>query len=92
MGTAPADGAPAMTLERELDTYKAKLPELKEHLGKYVLIHGADVIDTFASYEDAIKEGYAKFGLQPFLVKQIQAIDHAQFISRLVSPHCSAIG
>jgi hypothetical protein len=75
-----------MALEKELATYKAKLPELKEHEGKFVLIHGDDVVDTFSSYDDAIKEGYAKFGLEPFLVKQIQTLEQVQFISRSVDP------
>jgi hypothetical protein len=30
------------------------------------------VIDVYGMYEDAIKEGYAKFGVESFLVKQIQ--------------------
>jgi hypothetical protein len=64
-----------MALEKELATYNAKLAELKQHEGKFVLIHGEEVVDTFASYEDAIKEGYKKFGLEPFLVKQILAIE-----------------
>lgn len=76
-------------LEKELETYKKKLPELKQHEGKFVLIKGEDVIDTFTSYEDAIKEGYQKFGLEPFLVKQIHSTEQVQFISRSISP-CSA--
>ncbi len=75
-----------MALEKELATFKAKLPELKDHEGKFVLIHGDEVVDTFTSYDDAIKEGYSKFGLEPFLVKQIQAFEKAQFISRLIEP------
>ncbi len=73
-----------MALETELDTYKAKLPELLADEGKFVLIQGPDVVDTFATYEDAVKEGYARFGLKPFLVKQIRSIDQIHFISRLV--------
>ena len=69
-----------MALEKELATYKSKLPELKEHEGKFVLIRGADVIGTFTSYEDAINDGYAKFKLEPFLVKRIQSFEQAQFI------------
>ena len=75
-----------MALEKELSTYKAKLRDLKEHEGKFVLIHGEDVVDLFTSYDDAIKEGYQKFGLEPFLVKQIQSVEHVQFISRLAAP------
>ncbi|MDA8079986.1 MAG: hypothetical protein M0Z79_13755 [Nitrospiraceae bacterium] len=72
-----------MALEKELETFRKKLPELKQHEGKYALIHDAEVIDTFVSYEDAIKAGYNKFGLdEPFLVKQIKSFEAVQFISR----------
>jgi hypothetical protein len=77
-----------MALEKELQTYKNKFPELKKDEGKFVLIHGDDVIDTYSSYDDAIKEGYKKFHLEPFLVKQISSIEQIQFISRSISP-CS---
>lgn len=75
-----------MALETELATYKAKLPELKAQEGRYVLIQGADLIDTFSSYDDALKAGYAKFGLSPFLVKKIEASEHLHFISRFADP------
>jgi len=76
----------SMALERELETYKAKLPELTKDEGKFVLIRGTDVIDVYTSYEDAVKEGYAKFQLSPFLVKQIQSVEQIHFISRLIDP------
>jgi hypothetical protein len=76
-----------MALEKELETFRSKLLELKgEHEGKFVLIHGEQVVDFFSSYEDAIKDGYARFGLAPFLVKKIQALEQAGFISRLADP------
>lgn len=75
-----------MALETELATYKAKLHELKDQGGTFVPIHGEEVIDTFSSYDDAIKEGYSRFGLRPFLVKQIQANEPVQFVSRFVDP------
>ena len=75
-----------MALEKELATYRRKLPELAADEGKYVLIHGETVVDVFGSYEDALKEGYAKFKLRPFFVKQIQLIEHSQFISRILPP------
>jgi hypothetical protein len=75
-----------MALEKELATYKAKLTELTADEGKYVLIHGEKLEGIYTSYEDAIKEGYSKFGLTPFLVKQIHTVEHVQFISRCVQP------
>ena len=75
-----------MALEKEMETYNAKLPELKENEGKFVLIKGDEVAGIYTSYEDAMKDGYKQFKLTPFLVKQIQSIEQVQFISRFVDP------
>ena len=76
-----------MALEKELQTYKNKLAELlaNEGEGKYALIRGDELINVFGTYEDAIKEGYAKFKLEPFLVKQIESIESVHFVSRLLT-------
>jgi len=79
-----------MSLERELTTYRENLPDLVRHEGRFVLIHGPEVVDTFSSYEDALRQGYRQFGLQPFLVKQIQLVEQAQFVTRAISPHHTA--
>ena len=76
-------------LERAIETYKNKLPELANDEGKYVLIHDDEVVDVFGTYEDAIKEGYGRFKLSPFLVRQIHSIEQVQFVSRLVPCHTS---
>ena len=75
-----------MALEKEHETYLAKLPDLKEHQGKYVLIHDSEVVDVFTAYDDALKAGYEKFKLEPFLVKQISAVEAVQFITRNITP------
>ena len=76
-----------MALEKELEVFQQKLAEfVAEHVGAFVLIHGEEVVDFYTSYEDAIKAGYSKFGLEPFLVKQVQALEQVHFISRLVQP------
>ncbi|VVE82803.1 hypothetical protein [Pandoraea sputorum] len=69
-------------LEKELETYKRELPNLIKNSGKFVLIKGDDVIDTFDSYADALKLGYAKFSLDPFLVKQISQTEQISFFTR----------
>jgi hypothetical protein len=71
-----------MALEKELETYKAKLPELSGQEGRFVLIHEDLVVDTYSSYDDALKEGYKQFGLKPFLVKQILAIEPVYCFTR----------
>jgi hypothetical protein len=75
-----------MQLERELATYKDKLPELVQHEGKYVLIHGDRVVDTFVSYQDALRQGYREFGLEPFMVKQILSTERIHYITRTIEP------
>ena len=39
--------------------------------GKFVLIHGADVLAADETKHDAIAAGYETFGNVPFLVKQV---------------------
>ena len=80
-----------MALEKELETYRSKLAELLPSEGKYVLIHGGDVVDTFAAYEDALKAGYQRFGLKPFMVKQILAIEPVYYSSRSLANYSKAI-
>jgi hypothetical protein len=75
-----------MALEKELATYHAKLADLKVHEGKFVLIHGDEVVDYFSTYEDAIKAGYQRFKLEAFLVKRIMTTEPVFFISRNVIP------
>lgn len=81
----PADDGVGMSLDKELKTYERELPSLLADEGKYVLIQGDAVVGTYASYEDAIKAGYEKFDLNPFLVKQIQAVEQIQCFSRPIS-------
>jgi hypothetical protein len=75
-----------MALEKELATYRDKLSELKAHEGKFALISGDQVIDFFSTYEDAIKAGYQKFKLEPFLVKRVLATEPVFFITRNIVP------
>jgi hypothetical protein len=79
-----------MALEKELETYQAKLANMREHEGKFVLIHGEDVVDYFSTYEDAIKAGYQRFKLEPFLVKRVMSVEPVLFISRNVIPQKTA--
>lgn len=74
------------SLDKELATYSANLPSLLKHQGKFVLVKGDAVIDTFDTYGDALKRGYEKFGLEPFLVKRIMPTEQVSFISRSIVP------
>lgn len=72
-------------LERELETYQRELPNLLANEGKYVVIHDEEVLGFYGTYEDALQAGYEKYGLKPFLVKQIQAVERALFFTRDVA-------
>lgn len=86
----PYTGGEAMALEKELATYKDRLSEMKEHEGKFVLIHGDEIVDYFAAYEDAIKAGYQRFNLEPFMVRQINAVEQVLHVTRHILPYRKA--
>jgi hypothetical protein len=70
-----------MVLEKEIKTYADKLPELLAHQGKFVVINDGEVAGFFDTYADAVQAGYDRFQLKPFLVKQVQEVEQAQFTS-----------
>jgi len=72
-------------LEAEINTYHNRLPELMEYQGRYVLIKGDTVVTVMDTYNDALKLGYERFGLEPFFVSRIQSPENAAFISRDVA-------
>ena len=44
---------------------------LSEEAGRFVLIKNADVLGAFPNRSAALREGYRRFGVVPFLVRQI---------------------
>ena len=75
-----------MELELELETYEAKLPELRAaHEGKFVLIHGTEIVGIFPTRNDAVDAGYDSFGLTPFFVEQIGPKKRIVFVPRIVT-------
>lgn len=60
-------------LKMELETFKKLLPQLAADQGKHALIHEDKLVGVYESYADALKIGYEKFGVHPFLVKRISA-------------------
>lgn len=78
-----------MALEKELETYEKELTNLLAQQGKFVLIQDDKIIDTFGTYEDALKRGYSLFGINiPFLIKEIQATQDVQFVTRNLGFPC----
>lgn len=69
-------------LQREIETFNRLLPKLLPQVGKFALIKGDDMIDTFDTYSDAMKRGYNEFKLDPFMVKLIAPAERVSYFSR----------
>lgn len=80
--TGPDGGmAPLAALAAERAAFRSHLPELaREHDGEFVLIKGGEIIGTFDHHETALREGYRKFGIVPFLVRQVAAFEPAVYL------------
>jgi hypothetical protein len=59
-------------LAEEMVTYRDHLPRLlAEYRGQFVLVKDADIAGIFTDRSEATQEGYRRFGIVPFLVRQI---------------------
>lgn len=54
--------------------------------GKYAVIGGDELLGVYSTYDDALKIGYEKRKLEPFLVKKIQAVEPVNFFSKPLRP------
>lgn len=43
---------------------------LVQYPNRHLLIHGARVVDTFETMDEAVKSGVRQFGREPFLVRR----------------------
>lgn len=66
-------------LSEAWDTYRREVAQMiaDGHEGKYVLIHGRDILGYFDSNEEALSEGYRRFLVkkEAFLVHQVQTYE-----------------
>jgi hypothetical protein len=68
-------------LDRELETYEKNRERLlSEYEGKYVLIHGDEVVGAYDTELDAIRLGYQKFGNVPMLVKRVVEVETPEYL------------
>lgn len=71
----------------ESSTYEANVEQwAEEHAGEFVLIRGTEVVGFFATNEKALTEGYKRFGIAPFFVRQVTLRGQAHLVSRLAVP------
>lgn len=80
--SSPVEGTGVVMFEAERRTYEEHLPELLDSVGKFVLILGEEIGGPFDTYAAALEAGYERHGVQPFLVKQVTAVEPVQYFSR----------
>jgi hypothetical protein len=74
-------------IQEELAFFEQKRAELvKTHLGKFALVKGHALIDTFSTFSEAYLKGVELFGPEPFLVKLIVPEDPTLAIP-VLNPH-----
>jgi hypothetical protein len=76
-----------VALEKELETFeKLKAQLLSDQDGKFAVISGECLLGVYSTYDDALKIGYEKCQLKPFLVKRIVAVEPVNLFSRPLAP------
>jgi len=66
----------AVALQSEVDAFeRIRLNLLDQAPGRYALVKGCNLVDTFGSEAEAIREGYRRFGIEAFLVKHVVVAD-----------------
>src|SRR4051794_30704066 len=80
------DFPPGHLLGREWDFFRRELPRLlaEGHEGEFALLKGEEVVGLYPTRDNALRAGYHKFLLEPFLV---HAIRTEEPLLRL-SPYC----
>ena len=74
-----------MNLEQEIKTFEENKENLlAEKRDRFVLIKGKEVVSDFASFEDALSDGYKRYGNEEFLVKQVIDPEPVNFFTREV--------
>jgi hypothetical protein len=75
-----------MVLEREREVYQKNLPGLLQHKGKFVLIHGDDIIGIYDTLSLALTAGYERWLHEAFMVKEIVEKEPTYYFSRNIKP------
>ena len=85
MGVAMEISKDLEHLETEIRFFEAHRKEwLKHYRDKWVLVKGTDLVGVFDSYEAAYEQGVAKYGTEPFLVKQVLENDAVEQMPALM--------
>jgi hypothetical protein len=78
-------------LWREVQTLRKHIEEVLKHKDEWVLVHGDKIGGYFKSYSEGLREGYKQFGLQEFLLSEVNKLTgpglylHRAFVSPVLA-------
>jgi hypothetical protein len=77
-----AENDPPLDLTRENAAFERQRARLvRDHLRQIVLIHGDDVIGAYPTPDEALTEGFRRFGLSRFICRVITEEDDPEWVS-----------
>jgi hypothetical protein len=81
---------PPLEFTRENAAYEKERGRLvRDHRGKVVLIHEDEIVGVFATADEALLEGYRRFGLVKMMLKEIQDTAVPDYVSHVDIHHPS---
>ena len=79
------------SLQAELATFERELPRLlsdPDNRNGFAVIQGDTVDGVYPDFDAALAAGYARFGLDQFLVKQVAEHDPPLYFTRNLGYRC----
>ena len=62
------------TLSSQIAAYEEMRDVLEvDHFGKWVVLYGGELVDTYESSEEAAVDAVSRFGRGPYLIRQVGA-------------------
>ena len=62
------------TLTKEIAAYESMRNALEtDHFGKWVIVHGGELVALHDTFEAAAEEAMGRFGAGPYLIRQVGA-------------------
>lgn len=83
------DSLPIDFSREEAAYQKVREQMVREHLGKIALVHKDEVIGAFDTADEALLEGYRRFGMVKMMFREIRDPDGPDFISLVDVNHPS---
>lgn len=75
-----------VVLSQELEAFERELPMLMaQHEGQFAVVHGDRIVGFEPTYEAALEWAYGRFGLEPFMVRQVLAEQPVIYLTRHIA-------